>query len=54
MEESFRRAMVLSNGDMTVFETRPIGAGPLAVAALTLLALVSPMLRRRRQEAFRE
>jgi TctA family transporter len=54
MEESFRRAMVLSNGDMTVFVTRPISAGLLAVAALTLLALLSPMLRRRRQEAFRE
>lgn len=54
MEESFRRAMVLTSGDLTVFVTRPISAALLIVAVAALLAFLSPMLRRRREEAFKE
>lgn len=54
MEESMRRAMVIARGDFTVFVTRPIGAAMLALAVLALIAVLSPVLRRKRREAFQE
>ncbi|MGE3650953.1 MAG: tripartite tricarboxylate transporter permease, partial [Reyranellaceae bacterium] len=54
MEEYFRRAMLLSRGDASVFVTRPISAGLLIVTAILLLLMVLPNLRKRRQEAFQE
>ena len=36
-EQQFRRAVAISDGDLTVFVTRPITAGLLAVALLVLL-----------------
>jgi putative tricarboxylic transport membrane protein len=42
-EQQFRRAVAISDGDLTVFVTRPITAGLLAVA---LLVLVGPRLWR--------
>ena len=52
MEENLRRAMVLSRGDASVFFTRPISLSLLIVAALLLLALIAPNLRKTREEAF--
>ena len=40
-EQQFRRAMTISQGDMTVFVTRPIAATLLAIA---LLAILVPVL----------
>ena len=54
LEENFRRAMVLSEGDWSVFVTRPISLGFLLLAAALLLATALPNVRRRREEAFRE
>ncbi len=54
MEEYFRRAMLLSRGDATVFLTRPISASLLAVTALLLLLMVLPNFRKKREEAFHE
>jgi len=54
MEEYFRRAMLLSDGDFSVFLTRPISAGLLAVVALLLLALLSPIVVRGRKQALAE
>jgi TctA family transporter len=54
MEENFRRAMLISRGDWSTFVTRPISAVLLVVAALALLAVLSPILRRKRDEAFQE
>jgi TctA family transporter len=54
MEESLRRAMLLSRGDPTVLVTRPISLAFLLSAALLLLAVVAPAVRRRREEAFQE
>jgi len=54
MEEYFRRAMLLSRGDATVFLTRPISAGLLIVTALLLLLMVLPNFRKKREEAFHE
>lgn len=54
MEEYFRRAMLLSDGNFSVFLTRPISAGLLVVVALLLLALLSPMVVRKRKQALVE
>ena len=54
MEENFRRSMVLSFGDPTIFLRRPISLCIL-LAALALIALiVVPQFRTRRDEAFQE
>jgi putative tricarboxylic transport membrane protein len=52
MEENLRRAMVISNGDPTVFVTRPISAGLLGLALVLLVVAVLPMIRKRRDEVF--
>ena len=54
MEENLRRAMLLARGDPTVFLTRPISAGFLIAAAIVLLLLALPMLRRKREQVFRD
>jgi TctA family transporter len=54
LEENFRRAMVLSEGDWLVFVQRPISLGFLLLAAALLFATALPNVRRKREEAFRE
>jgi TctA family transporter len=54
LEEYFRRAMLLADGDFSVFLTRPISAGLLAVVALLLAAMLSPMVVRGRKQALAE
>lgn len=54
LEEYFRRAMLLSDGDFSVFLTRPISAGLLAVVALMLVAMLSPVVVRGRKQALAE
>lgn len=54
MEENLRRAMLLSRGDWGVFVTRPLSASLLAVAALLLLIVLSPSVKKKREEAFVE
>lgn len=54
MEEYLRRAMLLSRGDPMVLVQRPISATILVVAALALLVVLSPAIRRTRDEAFHE
>ncbi|MCJ2126988.1 tripartite tricarboxylate transporter permease [Methylobacterium sp. J-077] len=46
-EENFRRAMLLSQGDLTVFVERPISAAFLAVAAILILGQLYVRWRRR-------
>jgi len=46
-EQQFRRAVAISEGDLSVFVTRPISAALLAAAALALLA--PPLLKRWRR-----
>ena len=53
-EENFRRTMVLSDGDWSIFLRRPISLGFLLLAAALLLAVTLPNIRRSREEAFRE
>jgi TctA family transporter len=54
MEENLRRAMLLSRGDPTVFLTRPISLAMLIAAALLLLIVIAPTVRKTREEAFHE
>jgi len=54
MEENLRRSMLLSRGDWSVFVTRPISAGLLAVAVVLLLIVLSPSVKKKREEAFVE
>ncbi len=54
MEENLRRALLLSRGDPTVFATRPISAVMLGIAAILLLIIVAPSIRKKREEAFQE
>jgi putative tricarboxylic transport membrane protein len=54
LEENFRRAMVLSDGDWSIFVRRPISLGFLLLALGLLVAVALPNIRRGRDEAFRE
>ena len=54
MEENLRRAMLLSQGDPSVFLTRPISLGML-LAALALIVIISlPAIAKKRDETFKE
>ena len=54
MEEYFRRAMLLSRGDASVFVTRPISLGLLIATAVLLLLMALPNIKRAREKAFQE
>jgi putative tricarboxylic transport membrane protein len=54
MEENLRRAMLLSRGDASTFINRPLSAIMLAMAAVMLLVVVAPSIRKKREEAFQE
>lgn len=54
MEENLRRAMLLSRGDPRVFIERPISAAILMTAALLVLVIIVPGVRRGRERAFQE
>jgi TctA family transporter len=51
MEENLRRALLISRGDPTVFVTRPISLGFLLMAALALLVVILPAVRKTREQA---
>jgi putative tricarboxylic transport membrane protein len=54
MEEYFRRAMLLSRGDPSVFIERPISLGLLITTALLLVLMALPTIKKAREEAFQE
>jgi TctA family transporter len=54
LEENLRKAMTISRGDPSVFVTRPLSLSMLALAAVLLLLVVLPTVRRKREEAFLE
>lgn len=54
LEEHLRRAMLISDGDPTVFLTRPISATLLMIAAVTLYIVSRPNVQKRREEVFVE
>jgi putative tricarboxylic transport membrane protein len=54
MEEYLRRAMLLSRGDPMILLTRPISGTMLAVAAVALVAVLTPALGSKREKVFKE
>ena len=54
MEENFRRSLLLSRGDFSVFLTRPISLGLLIAAALLVVVVALPSIKNKREEAFQE
>ena len=54
MKEHFRRAMLLSQGDFSVFVTRPISLSLLLMTAAMIVAVALPAIKSKREEAFQE
>jgi TctA family transporter len=54
MEEFLRRALLLSKGSPMVLITRPISATMLVLAALVMVSVMLPALRKKREEVFVE
>ncbi|PVG82889.1 hypothetical protein DDE18_11090 [Nocardioides gansuensis] len=54
LEQHLRRALLLSHGDPMTFLTRPVSASLLALAALALIVVALPAVRRKREEVFVE
>ena len=54
MEENFRRALLLSRGDFSTFVTRPLSLGLLIAAALLVVIVALPAVKKTREEAFVE
>jgi TctA family transporter len=54
MEENFRRAMLLSQGDPRIFLSSPISIAFLLVAAFLVVSMIFPQVRARRDEAIEE
>ncbi|GAB1576542.1 tripartite tricarboxylate transporter permease [Bordetella petrii] len=54
MEENFRRALLLSRGDFFTFVERPLSASLLAAAAILVVLVALPSIRKKRQETFVE
>jgi TctA family transporter len=54
MEENLRRALLLSRGDWSTFVTRPLSASLLIGAALLLVIVTLPAIRKKREETFVE
>jgi TctA family transporter len=54
MEENLRRALLLSRGDWTTFVTRPLSSGLLIAAALMLVIVMLPAIKRKREQTFQD
>jgi putative tricarboxylic transport membrane protein len=54
MEESLRRALLLSKGDPIIFVNRPISAAMLILAVAAMAVVLLPALQKKRKEAFAE
>lgn len=54
IEENFRRAMLLSRGDASVFFTSPLSGSLLAVAAIAVILIALPKFRATREVALKE
>jgi TctA family transporter len=54
IEENLRRALLISNGDPSVFVTRPLSLALLLVAVFMIVIVTLPKVRRQRDEALQE
>jgi TctA family transporter len=54
MEENFRRALLLSRGNYGTFLDRPLSASLLGVAAILVIIVALPSIKKKREQAFVE
>ena len=54
MEENFRRSLLLSHGDFSVFVSRPLSLALLCATALLIVLVALPVVKKKRREAFQE
>jgi TctA family transporter len=54
LEENFRRSLIVSRGNWSIFIEKPICAGFLLLSAVLLLVMVMPAIRQGRDVVFRE
>ncbi len=54
MEEYLRRALLLSKGDPMIFLTRPISAVMLGLSLAAIVVVLTPAIRKKREETFAE
>jgi putative tricarboxylic transport membrane protein len=54
MEENLRRALLLARGDWSTFIVRPLSAGLLLAAALMVVIVMLPSVKKKREVAFVE
>jgi putative tricarboxylic transport membrane protein len=54
LEEKMRQALIISNGDATVFVATPLSATLLALGLSALVLALLPSMRKSREEVFRE
>ena len=54
LEENLRRALLLARGDWSTFVTRPLSSALLIAAALLIVVVALPSIRRQREVAFSE
>jgi TctA family transporter len=54
MEENLRRALLITNGDVSIFLTRPLSATFLSIAGFLICLALLPSLGRKREQVFQE
>ncbi|POR48329.1 tripartite tricarboxylate transporter permease [Bosea psychrotolerans] len=54
MEENIRRALLLSEGDLSIFWKSPISAILLVISALLLVSMILPAIRAKKEQAYAE
>lgn len=52
LEENFRRTLIVSRGDFSIFLTRPISLGLLLTALVLVIAVAIPSVRNKRDDTF--
>lgn len=52
LEENFRRTLIVSRGDFSIFLTRPISLGLLLTALVLVIAVAIPSVRNKRNDTF--
>jgi TctA family transporter len=54
MEENFRRSLLLSHGDFSVFFSHPLSLALLCATVLLIVLVALPAVKKKRTEAFQE
>lgn len=54
LEENFRRSLLLSHGDFSVFFSRPLSLALLVATAVLVVIVAMPSVKKKRVEAFQE